>query len=115
MRPHSTPQNYYFSASGTPFCGLVVKSSWLQIQRPEFGSRHYQIFWEVVSLERGPLSLVSTIEEQLERKSKGSCLESREYGRRDPSRWPGDKSRSLGLYSSLANSDHGVCFGTRFW
>jgi hypothetical protein len=41
-----------------------------------------------VGLERGPLSLVSTIEELLEKKSNGSCLERREYGRRDPSRWP---------------------------
>jgi hypothetical protein len=28
----------------------------------------YQIFWEVVGLERGPLSLVSTAEELLDRK-----------------------------------------------
>jgi hypothetical protein len=41
-----------------------------------------------VDLERGPHSLVSTIEELLGRKSSGSGLESREYGRRDPSRWP---------------------------
>jgi hypothetical protein len=41
-----------------------------------------------VGLERGPLSLVSTIEDLLERKSSGSGLESREYGRRDPSRLP---------------------------
>jgi hypothetical protein len=34
--------------------------------------------------ERGPLSLVSTTEELLERKSRGSGLEIREYGRRDP-------------------------------
>jgi hypothetical protein len=39
-----------------------------------------------VGLERGPLSLVSTTEELLGRKSSGSCLESREYGHRDPSR-----------------------------
>jgi hypothetical protein len=38
--------------------------------------------------ERGPLSLVNTIEELLERKSIRSGLEIREYGRRDPSRWP---------------------------
>jgi hypothetical protein len=30
-----------------------------------FDSRRYQILWEVVCLERGPLSLVSTIQEQL--------------------------------------------------
>jgi hypothetical protein len=35
-----------------------------------------------VDLERGALSLVSTIEELLERKSSGSGLENREYGRR---------------------------------
>jgi hypothetical protein len=39
-----------------------------------------------VGLERGPLSLVSTIEELLGRKISGSGIESREYGRRDPSR-----------------------------
>jgi hypothetical protein len=33
-----------------------------------------EIFWEVVGLEQGPLSLVSTIEELLERKSRGSGL-----------------------------------------
>jgi hypothetical protein len=63
-------------------------NSWLQIQNSGFDSRRYQIFWEVVSLERGPLSLVCTIEELLGRKSSGSGLESREYGRTDASRWP---------------------------
>jgi hypothetical protein len=38
-----------------------------------------------VGLERGPLSLESTIEELLERKSSGSGVERGEYGRRDPS------------------------------
>jgi hypothetical protein len=63
------------------------QSSWLQIQRSGFDSRRYQISWVVVGLELGPLSLVSTIEELLERKSSGSGLENLEYGRRDPSRW----------------------------
>jgi hypothetical protein len=58
------------------------QSSCLQIQRSGFDSRRYQIFCEVVGLERGPLSLVSTIEELLERKSSGSGLESRDYDRR---------------------------------
>jgi hypothetical protein len=49
------------------------QSSWLQIWRPGFDSRHYQIFWEkkgkqLMGLERGPLSLVSTTEELLDRK-----------------------------------------------
>jgi hypothetical protein len=51
------------------------QSSWLQIQRSGFDSRPYEIFWEVVGLERGPLSLVSTVEELLGRKSSGSDLE----------------------------------------
>jgi hypothetical protein len=38
-----------------------------------------------VGLERGPPSVVSTIEELIERKGSGSGLEIREYGRRDPS------------------------------
>jgi hypothetical protein len=75
------------------------QSSWLTIRWPVFFSRHYQIFLKkkkkkkrktVVGLERGPLSLVSTTEELLGRKSRGSCLENREHGRRDPSRWPRD-------------------------
>jgi hypothetical protein len=37
-----------------------------------------------VDLERGPLGLVSATEELLVRKSSGSGLESREYGRGDP-------------------------------
>jgi hypothetical protein len=51
------------------------QSFWLQIQRPGFDSRRYQIFWEVVGLERGPISLVSTTEELLGRKGSGSGLE----------------------------------------
>jgi hypothetical protein len=41
-----------------------------------------------VGLERGPLSLVSTTEELLERKSSCSGLENREYGRRNSPRCP---------------------------
>jgi hypothetical protein len=51
-------------------------SSRLQIRRSRFYSRRYQIFWEVVGLQRGSLSLVSTTEELLVlgRKSSGSGL-----------------------------------------
>jgi hypothetical protein len=40
----------------------------------KFNSRRYQIFWEVVGLERGPLSLVNTIEELFGWNSSGSGL-----------------------------------------
>jgi hypothetical protein len=46
-------------------------TAWLQIQRSGFDSRRYHIFYEVVGLERDPLSLVSTIEEPLRRNSSG--------------------------------------------
>jgi hypothetical protein len=58
----------------------------MPVRRSRFDSRRYQISREVVGPERGPLSLVSTIEELLERKNSGFGLESREYGHRDPSR-----------------------------
>jgi hypothetical protein len=43
-----------------------------------FDSLPYQIFWEVRGLQRGPPSLVRTIEELLEWKSSGSGLENRD-------------------------------------
>jgi hypothetical protein len=74
------------------------QSSLPHIQRPGFDSRPYQICWEVVGLERGPLSLVSTTEELLGRKSSDSGLQIREYGRRDPLHWSSGTDRAIAVY-----------------
>jgi hypothetical protein len=52
--------------------GLVVRVPGYRSRGPGFDSRRYQIFLEIVGLERGPLSLVRIIEELLEWKSSGS-------------------------------------------
>jgi hypothetical protein len=47
-------------------CALVVRLPDYRFGDPGYDSRRYQIFWEVVGLEWGPLSLVSTVEELTE-------------------------------------------------
>jgi hypothetical protein len=52
---HFSPWDYNQRTKTEPhLCGLEVKSTWLQIRR----SRRYQIFWEVLNMKRGSLSLV---------------------------------------------------------
>jgi hypothetical protein len=86
---------------------FIGQSSCLQIQRSGFDSRSYQIFWVVVGLVRGPLSLVSTLEELFETKSSDSGLGSREYGHRNPSRWPRGTLYPQKL--ALTSPTRGVC------
>ena len=64
-------KSYFMICSNTSIitgrlCGLVVRVSGYRYRGLGFDSRRYQIFWLVVGLERGPLSLVSSIEELLE-------------------------------------------------
>jgi hypothetical protein len=55
-----------------------------------------------VGLERGPLSLVNTIEELLERNSSGSGLETREYGGGDRLRGPRSNPLSAKVGTNFA-------------
>jgi hypothetical protein len=71
-------------------CDPVVRVPGNRSRGPGFDSRRYQIPWEVVDLERGPLSFVTIIEELLEINGRGSGLENREHCRRDPLSWPRD-------------------------
>ena len=60
-------------------CGLVVRVSGYRYRGPGFDPRLYQIFWVVVGLERGPLSLVRSVEELLEwKKVEAPGLENRD-------------------------------------
>jgi hypothetical protein len=63
-----------------------------------------------MGLERGRLSLVSMIEALLERKSSGSGLENRDYGRKDPSSCPRDTlySQKLALTSPTSGRSVGI-------
>jgi hypothetical protein len=53
-------------------CDLAVRVPGYRSKSPGFDSRGYQTYWEVVGLERGPLSLMSITEELLEWKISGS-------------------------------------------
>ena len=52
---------YVFCLQMDRLCGLVVRVSGYRYRGPGFDPRRYQIFWVVVGLERGPLSLVSLV------------------------------------------------------
>jgi hypothetical protein len=106
-------RNNFSEQCRRPLVWSSGQSFWVQIQRSGLDSRRYQIFWEAVGLERGPLSLVNTTEELLGRQSSGSDLDNINYVRRDPlsakvntnftnKRW------SLGRYthSSHEDTDH---------
>jgi hypothetical protein len=79
---------YLCGSFGDCLCGLVVRVLGYRSKGPGSDSWSYPIFWEVVGLEWGPLSLASTIEELLERKSSDSSLEIWEYGHGDWLCWP---------------------------
>jgi hypothetical protein len=83
-------------------CGLVVRVL-------DYRSRGSGSDSRALGLERGPLSLVSTTEELLDRKVAAPIYKNREYGRRDPSRWPRGTlylSIYLSMYLSAKVGNH---------
>jgi hypothetical protein len=83
------------SCTSDRLCGLVVRVPGYRSRGPGFESRRYQISWEVVVLERGPLSLVRITEELLERNVAAQKTEIN--GRGDSLRWPRDTLYPLKL------------------
>jgi hypothetical protein len=92
--PPSTPQ---LSTAIDRLCGLVVRVPGYRSRGSGLDSRRYQIFWEAVGLERGPLSLVRIIRSYLNGKVAAPGLENRDYGHGDPLRWPRDTLCQLKL------------------
>jgi hypothetical protein len=80
--------NFYYIFNCGPPLWSSDQSSWLQIQRSGFDSRRYQIFWEVVGLERDPLSLMIQLRSFLEEKVAAPVKKTKVTAVGYPSRWP---------------------------
>jgi hypothetical protein len=90
-------------------CGLVIRAPGYRSRGPGSIPVSTRFFWEVLGLKRGPLSLVSAIEELFDRNGIDSGLQSREYGRRDLSA----KMLALTSPTSGAHSVDIVCSRTQ--
>jgi hypothetical protein len=85
-------------------CGLVVRDPSYRFRGSGTIPGAY-IFWKVVGLERGPLSLVSTTE-VLGRESSGSDLEKQKWGCRGSAEW---------LHNNLLYAKVGINFVKMWW
>jgi hypothetical protein len=87
----------------------VARDPGYRSRGPSFDFRRYQVIWDVVGLERGPLSLVGITEELLQRKVAAPVLKTEINGRGDSLRWPRDTlyPQKLAL-TSLTSGGHSV-------
>jgi hypothetical protein len=74
-----------------------------QHMSPKEDSLRYQILWEVVGLERGPLSLAITNDHLHGRKIRGSCLETKNTAVEDPPLWLRDIPLSAKVGTNFAD------------
>jgi hypothetical protein len=75
--PYVTLKNHMDIKIQDRLCGLVVTVSGYK-SNSGFDSRRYEIFFEVLGLQRGPLILVRITEELLECESTSSGIENRD-------------------------------------
>jgi hypothetical protein len=63
---------FFFAQCFDRICDLMIRVPCYRSRDPGFDSRRYQIFGELVGLERGLLRIVNVTEEILEWKNSGS-------------------------------------------
>jgi hypothetical protein len=71
-------------------CGLVVRVPGYSPRSPGFHSQRYQIFWDAVVLERGPLNLVRITENLFGGEVAVPFYKTEMKDHEYPSRWPRD-------------------------
>jgi hypothetical protein len=109
------PLLVYFPRFEDRLCGLAVRVPGYRTRGPGVDSRRYQIFWELVGLERGSLSLVRIIEELLERTIAAPVYKTEINGRGDPLRWPRDTLYPLKLALTSPTSGGRSVGIVRWW
>jgi hypothetical protein len=96
------------------YINKILRVPGYRSRSPGLDSRHYQTFWEVMGLERGPLSLLRIIEELFERKVAVPVWKTEINGRGDSLRWLRDALYPLKLALTSPTSC-GRSIGIVYW